>query len=215
MSFACRIEFDVSTLPPEMLSAIGPGAQKILGSIPMEVRVENGKPNVTIDSASLPKDNPALAPAVNLMRALASGFWITWPSKGWSGPIPPFTNWVESVKPVPEGYEIRAKSANGLDSITVDHELNVTRIVSVAGTVDEHPAYSSSSEGLVYSGNSATSKGPSGDITSVRYEIESAVVDGFRLPGVVHLHVNDNIDVRFSMTSCSVKKADAVLQLKH
>src|ERR1039458_1150582 len=81
----------------------------------------------------------------------------------------------------------------------------VTEIVSVSGKVDERPQYSPTPEGLIYVGNVATDKEESGPV-EVKYELESSIIDGLRLPTTVHLQVQSNIDVRYALTDCKVKK---------
>jgi hypothetical protein len=132
-----------------------------------------------------------------------------------SGPIPPFTTWVKNVTATSSGYRVDAKPerASGLESIEMDKAFLVTRITSVGGTVDEHPQYSETPQGLIYSGLSGVSTSQNGGRVEIKYEIENAPADGFLLPARIHLHVNDNINVRFEMMGCSVQKA-IVIKLK-
>jgi hypothetical protein len=148
----------------------------------------------------------SIAPVVNWMTAIVSGFFQTWPSKGWSTPIPPFGRWVDKIVPTDTGYEIRARSKDGLESIAMSRDLVVTRITSIGGKIDEHPAYLATPDGLIFSGNEALDDSGAGGRTTVKYQIDNAMTDGFRLPSAVHLQVNDNVDVRFSLNGCSVEK---------
>ena len=65
----------------------------------------------------------------------------------------------------------------------------------------------------MFAGEDALQGPASGERTHVHYEIENAKVEGFWLPARVRLQVNDNVDVRFTLEDCLVKKADAVLKV--
>jgi hypothetical protein len=213
VSFACKVEFDLSTLPPQILPTSDTEVRKQLGELRMEIRVENGKPRVDVNASAELRASASAETPLSVMQSLVAGFWMTWPSKGLNGPLPPFTKWVESVRTEPAGYEIRAKSADGLVSSLLNKEFVVRRIVSAGGQVDENPIYTPTPEGLVYGGLTATSADGAGQKTLISYEIDSALVDGFRLPKSVHMKVNDNLDVRFAMNACTVKRADALLKI--
>lgn len=71
--------------------------------------------------------------------------------------------------------------------------------------IDEHTVFSNSPEGFVLTSNDATDR-EGDETTHIQYEITYQVSDAFRLPDLVHLKVNDNIDTRFTFTNCSVQK---------
>jgi hypothetical protein len=208
VSFRCGVQFDLGTVPRALLADSAVQDRDLLGQTRFTVVVGRSRPQV---EHIYPKKSSAIAqqsiaPVVNWMTAIVSGFFLTWPSKGLSSPIPPFSKWVDKIDPTPEGYSIRARSTDGLESIEMSKDFVVSRIVSVGGKIDEHPVYLPTPDGLIFSGNTAIDDSEPDGRTVVRYEIESALVDGFRLPSKVHLRVNDNVDVRFSLNTCSVEK---------
>jgi hypothetical protein len=88
----------------------------------------------------------------------------------------------------------------------MDKQYLVTRITSFQGEVDEKPTFTKTPDGLVYSGTDTINESPSGDKSEIRLDIDSSVVDGLRLPSLVRLRVNDNVDVKFALAGCSVTK---------
>ena len=70
----------------------------------------------------------------------------------------------------------------------------------------------STPDGWVYAGEVATDDSNPNGTVLVQYELGSQVVDGLRLPSTVHLRVNKNIDVKFSLNNCIVRKG-AVLRV--
>ena len=214
ISFHCSVDFDLSTLPQQILPNSAIDDRKTLKGLILAINMNREGPRVEYSNHPSMMSSQA-EQAASIIQSLVSGFWMTWPTKGLNGPIPPFDKWVTEIQGLPSGYEVRADSAlaNGLQSIFLDKDFHVTRILSVGGKVDEHPVYAQTADGLVYSGLDATSEDQSGGRTVVHFEIESALMDGFHLPQKVHMKVNDNLDVRFAMSACSVKKADAVLKI--
>jgi hypothetical protein len=213
-SFQCQVDFDLHTLPEQILPETAIDDRKILKSMVLTLKVNHEGTHLEYSHRPSTMSSQA-EQAANIIQSLVSGFWMTWPTKGLNGPIPPFDKWVKQIQVLPSGYEVSADSAlaSGLQSIFLDKDLHVTRILSVGGKVDERPAYVQTADGLVYSGLDATSEDQSGGKTVVHFEIESALVDGFHLPQQVHMKVNDNLNVRFVMSACSAKKANAVLKI--
>jgi hypothetical protein len=212
ISFHCAVKYDLSTLPATFLPESAINERRALSDSTLSVEVGRFAPRIEL---KFPKDADPLTqqrakPASQFMTSIVSGFFQTWPSKGWQPPIPPFTNWVDRIVPTPQGYTITAKAANGLDSIDLSKDLLVTRILSIGGKVDEHPTFLQTPEGLIFSANDVVNQSEGGGSIRIKYEIQSVQVDGFRLPSSVHLKVNDNVDVRFSLNSCTVEKGIVV-----
>lgn len=216
VAFSCNVAYDLNSLPETILPETAVRDREILSHSTFQIHVADGKPNIIF---SLPEDTDEptkteLQTASGLMKQTVGGFIGTWPSKGWSGPIPPFTNWASGVERLPTGYIIRASgSTNGLVQIELNHALDVMRVVSVQGTVIEQPQYQSTPHGLVYSGLKGEQTSPQGN-THIVMKIDSSETDGFLLPQDIHVDVNDNLKVHFSFTQCTVRKADAVIHLK-
>jgi hypothetical protein len=63
---------------------------------------------------------------------------------------------------------------------------------------------------LVFVGEETTDDSEQGGRVEVKYELETSVLDGLRVPSSEHLRVNQNMDVRFALDECAVKKAIVV-----
>jgi len=212
ISFRCNVKYDLDTLPVTFLPESAINERRALSDSTLSVEVGRFAPRIEF---KFPKDTDPLTlqsakPASQFMTSIVSGFFQTWPSKGWQAPIPPFINWVDRIVPTPQGYTITATAANGLDSVDISKDLLVTRILSIGGKVDEHPTFLQTPEGLIFTANDVVSQSAGGESTRIKYEIQSAQVDGFRLPSSVHLKINDNVDVRFSLNSCTIEKGIVV-----
>ena len=151
------------------------------------------------------------APLAGVLTSLVQGLFLTWPAKGLDGPIPALDSQIKSVAATPSGYEIVLNVPGGPVRIELDKEFLVTEISSVGGKVDEHPVYTATGEGLIFTGNRASDSTQPGSPTRIEYELDSAVLDGLRLPTSVHLKVNENIDVRYSLRGCSVVKGTVIV----
>ncbi|MES2392221.1 MAG: hypothetical protein V4555_11310, partial [Acidobacteriota bacterium] len=143
--------------------------------------------------------------AANLLRALVLGVFMTWPTKGLQGPIPPFDNQIEKITQSDTGFVFHLRVPGGPVEMATDRNFLVTQITSIDGAVVEHPAFTASPDGFVFSGNHAVDTSHPGNVADVTYNFDISTVDGFRLPSAVHLQVN-NIDVRYTLTACAVKK---------
>lgn len=134
------------------------------------------------------------------------GVFQTWLSKGLQGPIPPFDSQIESVAAKERGYVLNLRMPGGPVRVFLDKDYLVTEIASADGRTDERPKYAAGTDGLILVGNDATDDSEQQGRTEVKYEIENSVLDGLRVPSYVHLRVNQNIDTRFSLDACVVKK---------
>ena len=106
-----------------------------------------------------------------------------------------------------QGYTFSLRVPGAPVEITTDKNYLATAIVSLGGKVKEHPVYESSPDGLVFVGNDALDESHPGSQVEVRYELGSTMVDGLRVPSSARLRVNQNVDVRFALDQCSVKRA--------
>ena len=140
---------------------------------------------------------------------MLTGLYQTWPSKGLFGPIPPFHTSVERVTATAQGYTFAPHVPGAPVTVTTDKNYVVTEIVSAGGTIHEHPTYTSTPDGLVYSGNDATQSTPDNPVT-VHYEQQNSLIDSLRVPSGGRVRVDKNIDLRFTLENCSVRKATVV-----
>ena len=207
-SMECPVTFDMSTVPM-LPTATDDPLRKIVAETRFSVRLTS-RGDVAVDhqppanaDAAVVKQAEAV---VNIMTSLIQGVFMTWMSKGLSGPIPPFDTQVESVKKLQDGYALSLDVPGKPVEVSLDPQYVATRITSLDGKVDEHPSYSMSPDGLILTGNEAVDSTQAGAPVHVRYEIGSAVVDGLRVPNTVHLVVAPNLDVRYELAGCSVKK---------
>lgn len=190
---------------------LGTPAQDLLKAITLRLTLNDhgAATSVAFVDGTTEAAKQQIAPVVNVLNSLLTGLYQTWPTKGLFGPIPPFHTAVERVTATPQGYTFTLHVPGAPVTVTTDKNYVVTEIVSAGGTIHEHPTYIPTSDGLVYSGNDATQTTPDNPIV-VHYEQENAVIDGLRVPSGGRLRVNNNIDLRFTLESCSVKKATVV-----
>jgi hypothetical protein len=151
-----------------------------------------------------------VANVVDWMTSIVNGFFLSWPAKAVYGPIPPFDSQIEKVTPTPNGYQVILNVSGGPVTVEFDKQFLVTRVVSIHGMVDERPSFTETPDGLVYSGTHTFNANPQGEKSDVRFDIDSAIVDGMRLPSSVRVRVNDNVDVRFALSGCTVAKGTLV-----
>jgi hypothetical protein len=211
-SFQCSVQFDIGTIPAPLLAQENIADRKLLQSSSFNVKYERKGATVT---HSYPNGTTTIAEAsvsnvVNWMTSIVTGFFLTWPTKGFNGPIPPFDSLIDKISPTPNGYEFILNVSGGPVIVEMDKKFLVTRVVSIHGMVDEKPIFTETPDGLVYSGTHTFNENPQGDKTDIRIDIDSADVEGLRLPSSVRLRVNDNVDVRFSLSGCSVEKGTVV-----
>jgi hypothetical protein len=87
----------------------------------------------------------------------------------------------------------------------------VTEIVSFGGKIDERPTYSPSPDGLVYTGNSAIEQTDQNRQIEIAYDLSNDLVDGLRLPVSAHLRISSNVDLKFTLSGCSVTKGKVIV----
>jgi hypothetical protein len=211
-SFQCSARFDLATIPPEMLHPDDAADRALLQNSSFGVRYERKGPTVThtYPDGTSASAEAGIANLTGWMNSIVSGFFLSWPTKGFQGPIPSFDSEIEKVTPTPNGYEVVLNVSGGPVTVEMDKQYLVTRVVSVHGTIDERPVFTETPDGLVYSGTHTITESSQGEKTDIRLDIDSASVDGLRLPSLVRVRVNDNVDVKFELTACSVKKGIVV-----
>jgi hypothetical protein len=146
-----------------------------------------------------------------LLASFVMGLFQTWPTKGLHGPIPPFDSQIESVIARQDGYAFSLRVPGSPVQIRTDMDYVVTEVISAGGKIKEHPVYTPSPEGLIFTGLHAVDSSDPDNPVEVRYELGTAVVDGMRVPISARLRVNQNVDVRFSLSKCSIEKEEVLL----
>jgi hypothetical protein len=211
LSASCSVDFDFSTIPSIPVEDRD-ATYRLVKETRFTLNLDRKNPTVSFsypmgasDSARRHAD-----PLAGLLRSLVFGLFQTWPSKGLHGPVPAFSSQIESVERVEGGYKFVLKVPGGPVQIEMDKNYLVRRITSIGGKVEELPIFDSTPDGLIFAGNVATDDSEVGGRVQVRYEFANSMVDGFRLPSSVRLRVNQNIDVRYSLTDCSVQKGTVI-----
>ncbi|GAA3753974.1 hypothetical protein GCM10022270_10820 [Terriglobus aquaticus] len=209
VSLACTVHFDAATVP--LLPMLGAPAQDLLKATAVRLTLNDhgGTTSVAYPDGTTEAAKQQIAPVINVLNSLLTGLYQTWPSKGLFGPIPPFSNSVERVTPASQGYLFSLHVPGAPATLSTDKNYLATEIVSAGGTIHEHPTYTPTPDGLVYAGNDAVQSTPDNPVV-VHYEQQNSVIDGLRLPSGGRLRVNSNIDLRFTLENCSVKKATVV-----
>jgi hypothetical protein len=208
-SLTCSVKFDFSTVP-----LLQPGSddstRKLLEATVFTFTLD-GKSGPTVQhrypsSASEGATQDA-SQVTNLLTSLVIGLFQTWPTKGLQGPIPPFDSQIESVASTKDGYTLVLRVPGEPVQVLLDKDYVVREIVSAKGKIEERPKYSPTAQGLVLVGNDAIDDTEQGGRVEVKYELGTSVLDGLRVPSSAHLRVNQNIDVRFALDECAVRKA--------
>ena len=213
-SFQCSVQFDQPTLPAALLSPLSAANRKLLQSTSFKLQYDSKGPSVTFrfPTGSTPAAQAELAGSVGWMASIVNKFYLAWQSKGLHGPLPSSDSQIQKVMKALNGYDIIVNDPGSPVSVSIDEAYHVTRIVSMHGMLDERPVFTSSLDGLVYSGTSTTIEDEKGQRTNIQQEIDTAIVHGLRMPSAVHLRVGEMIDTRFKLSSCSVTtEADAAI----
>lgn len=211
-SATCTVNFDFLTIP-SLAVENKEASYKILRATRFTLKLEGKNPSVLYNYPTGTDESAKkrVAPLTNLLQSLAMGLFQTWPTKGLSGPIPPFDSQIQSVAAVNDGYVMMLKVPGGPVKIEMNKDYLVNRIVSIGGKIDEQPHYVTTADGLIFAGNKVIDDSEQGGRVAVQYELESAIVEGFRLPSFIYLRVNQNIDVKFSLSDCSVDKGTVIV----
>ena len=184
-------------------------------------RLENTKLRFTVRAAGnsdmtheYPEDTPDLVKPVydkffEWTSNVMSGFFQTWGSKAMRTPIPDVRH-ITSLTADQNTYQLKFESGMPIE-VSLNKEYVITKILSKAPsqTIDEHAQYSPSPQGLLLTGIDATSKAVY-ETTHVLYDIKYQTVDTIEFPQIVHLVVNDNINMKFSLNNCSVVRGTVI-----
>jgi hypothetical protein len=206
ISATCGVKFDFSTVP--ILSSANPAENlDLLKKTKFVLTLDRNRPTASYVYPNGSSDDMQRRadPMAKLLTSLIQGLFLTWPTKGLNGPIPVYDSQIKSAVATKDGYRLILSFPGDPVRIDMNKDYLVTEIVSVSGKVDEWPRYSPSPDGLIYVGNVANDKEESGPV-EVKYELENSIIDGLRLPTTIHLQVQSNIDVRYTLTDCKVNK---------
>lgn len=206
VSATCSVKFDFSTVP--ILPSTNPAENlKLLKLTQFDLTLDRNGPTVShmYPNGSSDDMQRRADQMANLLTSLIQGLFLTWPTKGLNGPIPAYDSQIKSAVETNDGYRLILSFPGDPVRIDINKDYLVTEIVSVSGKADERPRYSPTPEGLIFVGNVATDKEESG-LVEVKYELENSIIDSLRLPTTVHLQVHPNIDVKFALSGCIVKK---------
>lgn len=207
-SFQCSAQFDLATIPPQLLALEDVADHALLQNSTFSVKYERKGPTVThhYPDGTTAVAEGRVASMTDWMTSIGNGFFLSWPTKGFQGPIPPFDSQIEKVNAVQNGYEVVLNVPGDSVTVEMNKQYLVTKVVSIHGMVDETPVFTETSDGLVYSGTHTITQNQQGEKTDIRIDIDSASVVGLRIPSLVHLRVNDNVDVKFALKDCSVTR---------
>ena len=208
-SLTCSVKVDFSTVP--LLPSASDDPTRMLLERTSFVLALDGKGRPSVEhhfpDGATEEAKQRASQVTNLLTSFVMGLFQTWPSKGLEGPIPPFDSQIEHVAKTDQGYIFTLRVPGAPVEVTTDKNHMATEIVSLGGKVKEHPVYAPSPEGLVFAGNDALDESHPGSPVEVRYELGSTMVNGLRVPSSARLRVNQNVDVRFALDQCSVKRA--------
>jgi hypothetical protein len=140
---------------------------------------------------------------------VVTGFFTTWGSKAMRTPIPDVRH-ITSLTVDQNSYLLKFDSGMPIE-VTLSKDYVISRILSKAPaqTIDERPEYSSSPQGLLLTGIDATSQAPDGT-THVTYDLSYQTVDTLEFPQNIHLVVDDNINMKFSLQNCSAVRGTVI-----
>jgi hypothetical protein len=213
-SASCKVSFDFSTVP-ELPSSNRADDLNLLEKSVFTLQLGGTDRSPVTVQVDYPSGTTAqaiqnTAQLAGVLKALVQGTFQTWGTKGLHGPIPAFDSEVKAVTPTDTGFTVVLSYPGDPVRIELDRSFLVKEILSIGGKIDEKPVYTVSPDGWVYTGNEAVDNSEPTGKTTVIYELKSDVVDGLRLPTSVHLRVNQNIDTRFSLHHCEVKKGKVI-----
>lgn len=207
-SMTCSVAFDLDTVPLIPLAADDP-VRQLVSHTAFTLAIDGkGRPDVRhrFPSEAPEAQKQKAAQIIGLMTSLIGGLFQTWTSKGFQGPIPPFASEIASIKTLDNGYDFALNVPGAPVTVSLNKDFSVKQIISAHEKTHEYPTYKPSPEGLVFAGNKATDESSSSAPVKVEYQLDSAIIDGLHVPSAAHLRVNDNIDTRFSLRDCTVKK---------
>jgi hypothetical protein len=210
-SFACDVKVDWDTVPKALLVPAEIGGREGLESTRVGVS-QDLRAAAKVDHDYAPGTSTAAklvyGPFFGWLEDVVRGFMMTWSAKGLAGPIPTEGN-IDHVAPEAAGYRIVLVNPRIQILSTKDYVVIEILTSGPGEEIDEHPVFTPSSQGLLFTGIRAVDKQGDNE-TRIQYEVDQKIVDTLRLPHNVHLKVNDNMELRFSFENCSVERGTVV-----
>jgi hypothetical protein len=210
VSVACNVKLDWETVPKVILVPAEIAGRDRLQSTKLRLTLNaNGKPEMTREYA---RDTPVLMKPVfdrffDWASSVVTGFFLTWGSKAMRSPIPT-GHYISTVIPDQDGYQIASNSGGAVITLSLSKDYVIRKILTTAPgqTIDEHSTYTSSPEGLLLTSVDATNKTAEG-ATHVSYDVDYLPIDTILFPNKIHLVVDNNIDMKFTLENCSAEQA--------
>jgi hypothetical protein len=211
-SFTCTITFDSLRLRIPDSQQAEP-QRKLLQSTHLTLKV-------TPDGATLDHKYPTgmdeaaqqqVQPLVDNLGLLLQNTMPSWSRRSFFGPLPVFDNQVFSLTATPDGYLVIIQGPQQPILFQMNRDYLLTRVTTVDGKHDSRLTFAQTLEGWVLSREEGTDTLARGQTVDAENDIETTVVGAYRLPRSMHLHTNQNIDVRFTLTDCSVAKPDPLI----
>jgi hypothetical protein len=212
-SFNCDVTVDWNTVPTVLLVPAELAGRSFLEKT--KLRASLGRITGAKVQHEYPKDVPVLMTPVydkffDLLSNIVQAFLQTWAPKAMNGPIPAKYE-ILSAAPISGGYRLKVKAPAGQQvEVLVNNDYLLTEIITRTsnGQIDEHPSFSASSNGLLFTHNDAATTGD--QTVHVQYDVDYQPVEGFDLPHRVHLQVDDNINVKFAFENCAVSHGTVI-----
>lgn len=209
-SLTCNVVFDFNSIP---FANLDDELKNSLKSSTLVLTIDS-RGRTTVDktlSATTPNAVTAQATQLlSVMQSLVSGVFQTWPTKGLTGPIPPFDRQINHVKTTSDGYVFDLNVPGAPVLITTDKAFITKSISSIGGMTIETTTYTPSEHGLIFAGTHALNKNTDGSEIEVEYSLSTQEIEGLAVPASVHLVVKPNIDARYSLESCKAKKSQVI-----
>ena len=212
VSMTCDLKLDWDTVPKTVLPPPDLAGRDQLENTKLRFTMKaSGGPAVSHEytsatpAAAKPVFDTFFAWATNLVN----GVFATWAIKAMQTPIPDVVH-ITSLSTDQNSYLL--KLVNGVPiELTLSKDYVITRILTKppAQTLDEHTVYSPSPQGLLLTDIDTTITTSDGT-THVIYDLSYQTVDTLEFPQSVHLKVDDNIDMKFSLQGCSAERGTVI-----
>lgn len=212
VSMTCDLKLDWDTVPKAILAPPTLTERKPLEKTKLRFTMRaNGSSDVSHEYAS---DAPVLAKPdydkfFEWVTNLVNGVFATWEAKAMRTPIPDVVH-IASLSMDRDSYLLKFDNEVPIE-LTLSKGYVITRILTKAPTqtIDEHAVYSPSPQGLLLTGIDATDQAPGGT-THVIYDLSYQTVDTLAFPQNVHIIVDDNIDMKFSLQNCLAERGTVI-----
>ena len=150
-------------------------------------------------------------PLIDNLGALLQNTMPSWSRKSFFGPLPIFDNQVFSFTTTPDGYLVIVQGRQQPVLFQMNRDYLLTRVTTVDGKGDSRLTFVQTLEGWILSREEGTETLAGGQTVEAESDIETTVVGASRLPRSMHLYTNQNIDLRFTLTDCTVAKPDPLI----